>query len=100
MQNTKQFAGIIVGGFCPQHHRYWCIKNSFSVHTESNRKGAGLMRKNGWLLLLVLLCVAFLVSCGKDNSTQEDKGELIRMETEGYFLPSFVLTCQNMVDII
>lgn len=45
------------------------------------------MRKNGWMLL-VLLCVAFLVSCGKGNQEQTDKGELVRTETEGNFLPS------------
>lgn len=46
------------------------------------------MRKNGWMLLLVLLCVAFLVSCGKGNREQTEKGELVRMETEGDFLSS------------
>lgn len=42
------------------------------------------MRKRGWILLLVLLCVAFLMSCGKDTEPDEAKGELVRMEREGY----------------
>ena len=46
------------------------------------------MRKNGWLLLLVLLCVAFVVSCGKEKNVQEEKGELVRTETEGHSLLS------------
>ena len=31
------------------------------------------MRKRGWILLLVLLCVAFLISCGKDTEPDEAK---------------------------
>ena len=68
--------------------RQFCIKESASVHTGNSRKGADIMRKNGWLLLLVLLCVAFLVSCGKDKNVQEEKGELVRTETEGHSLLS------------
>lgn len=41
------------------------------------------MRKRGWILLLVLLCVAFLMSCGKDTEPDEAKGELVRIEREG-----------------
>ncbi|MDD5804944.1 hypothetical protein ACTQWG_17420 [Blautia sp. HCP3S3_H10_1] len=41
------------------------------------------MRKRGWILLLVLLCVAFLMSCGKAAEPDEAKGELVRMEREG-----------------
>ena len=40
------------------------------------------MRKRGWILLLVLLCVAFLISCGKDTEPDEAKGELVRSERE------------------
>ena len=29
------------------------------------------MRKRGWILLLVLLCVAFLISCGKDTEDRK-----------------------------
>ena len=35
------------------------------------------MRKKGWILLLVLLGVAFLMSCGKDMEPDEAKGELV-----------------------
>ena len=42
------------------------------------------MRKRGWILLLVLLCVAFLMSCGKNTEPDEAKGELVRIEKEGY----------------
>lgn len=41
------------------------------------------MRKRGWILLLVLLCVACLMSCGKDTEPDEAKGELVRIEREG-----------------
>ena len=42
------------------------------------------MRKKGWILLLVLLGVAFLMSCGKDTEPDEAKGELVRIEREGF----------------
>lgn len=55
------------------------------------------MRKNGWMLFLVLLCVAFLVSCGKENQENTDKGELVRTETEGDFLPApFVVSWERL----
>ena len=38
--------------------------------------------KRGWLLLIVLLCVAFLISCGKKTEPDEAKGELVRIERE------------------
>ena len=41
------------------------------------------MRKKGWFLLLVLLCVAFLMSCSKETEPDEAKGELVRIEREG-----------------
>ena len=41
------------------------------------------MRKKGWILLLVLLGVAFLMSCSKDTEPDETKGELVRIEREG-----------------
>ena len=50
------------------------------------------MRKKGWILLLVLLGVAFLMSCGKDTEPDEAKGELVRIEREGCqgWYPSFL----------
>ena len=41
-------------------------------------------------LLLVLLCVAFLISCGKDTEPDEAKGELVRTEQEGYPMVLFL----------
>ena len=38
--------------------------------------------KRGWLLLIVLLCVAFLISCGKKTEPDETKGELVKSERE------------------
>lgn len=44
------------------------------------------MHKNGVILLLVLLCVAFLVSCGKRQSAERtEQSELVRIETEDCF---------------
>ena len=51
------------------------------------------MRKRGWILLLVLLCVAFLMSCGKDTEPDEAKGELVRIEREGYQDGVLLLFC-------
>ena len=58
------------------------------------------MRKRGWILLLVLLCVisfifsisisSFLISCGKDTEPDEAKGELVRTEQEGYPMVLFL----------
>lgn len=55
------------------------------------------MRKNGMILLLILLCVAFFVSCAKkDNTEARDKGELVRIETEGENFPSaFLVSAGN-----
>lgn len=39
------------------------------------------MRRNGWIIFLVLLCVAFLVSCGKNAEVDVEDGELVRIET-------------------
>lgn len=36
--------------------------------------------RNGWIMLLVLICVAFLVSCGKKSETASEKGELVQVE--------------------
>ena len=41
------------------------------------------MRKKGWILLLVLLGVAFLMSCGKDTEPDEAKGELDVYKRQG-----------------
>lgn len=41
------------------------------------------MQKNGVILLIVLLCVAFLVSCTKKDTAELKQGELVRIETEG-----------------
>ena len=38
--------------------------------------------KRGWLLLIVLLCVAFLISCSKKTEPDETKGELVKIERE------------------
>ena len=56
------------------------------------------MRKRGWILLLVLLCVAFLMSCGKNTEPDEAKGELVRIEKEGYpgGILLFLLSRQNL----
>lgn len=44
------------------------------------------MKKNGVILMLILLCIAFLVSCAKREITDNsDKGELVRAETLGDF---------------
>lgn len=49
------------------------------------------MRKKGWILLLVLLGVAFLMSCGKDTEPDEAKGELVRIERRmPSWYPSFL----------
>lgn len=52
------------------------------------------MHRNGIILLLVLICVAFFVSCGKKDSTETEKGELVRTEAEGCF-PSAFLYMKN-----
>ena len=41
------------------------------------------MVKRGWILLLILLCVAFLISCGKSTEPDEAKGEFVKTEREG-----------------
>lgn len=41
------------------------------------------MQRNGWILLLVLIFVAFLVSHGKKTATDQEKGDLVRIETGG-----------------
>ncbi len=45
------------------------------------------MNKNGWILLLILLCIAFLVSCGKKEVQDRTAGELVRAETGGEIPP-------------
>lgn len=40
------------------------------------------MRKNGWILFLILLCVAFFVSCGKNKEVDLKDGELVKIETK------------------
>lgn len=47
------------------------------------------MQKNGVILLLILLCVAFLVSCGKRETADQKQGELVKIETEGEIPQSF-----------
>lgn len=49
------------------------------------------MHKQGMILLLVLLCVAFLVSCGKKQTAELKQGELVKIETEGTIPQSFSL---------
>ena len=41
------------------------------------------MRKRGWILLLILLLVAFLMSCGKKEEPDGGIGELVRIQWEG-----------------
>jgi len=53
------------------------------ILTEIQCEMENYMRKKGWILLLVLLGVAFLMSCGKDTEPDEAKGELVRIEREG-----------------
>ena len=47
------------------------------------------MQKKGWILFLILLCVAFLVSCKGKEDTETERGELVRVEAqeEGLGLP-------------
>lgn len=40
------------------------------------------MFRNGWILFLVLLCIAFLVSCGKEKTAEISQGELIKREID------------------
>lgn len=40
--------------------------------------------RNGVILLLILLCVAFFVSCGKKEHVPEAQRELVKVEMEGY----------------
>lgn len=49
------------------------------------------MRRNGVILLLILICVAFLVSCGKRENADTEKGELVRIEAEGNFPSAFFI---------
>jgi len=49
----------------------------------SEKKGADSMWKKGWILFLLLLCVAFMVSCGKERGKGQEKGELVRTEAVG-----------------
>lgn len=43
------------------------------------------MKKKGWILLLVLVCVAFLVSCGKKASSDDRQSELVWSQAEDRF---------------
>ena len=40
------------------------------------------MKKKGWILLLVLVCVAFLVKKKKKASGDDRQGELVRSQAE------------------
>lgn len=42
-----------------------------------------LMWKKGWILLLLLICVAFLVSCARGSEVDTETGELVRIEAVG-----------------
>lgn len=48
------------------------------------------MFRNGWLLFLLLLCVAFLVSCGKNETMHSENEELIKTETGWEYPVSFL----------
>lgn len=43
--------------------------------------------QKGWILFLALLCVAFLVSCGKHETRDMENSELIKSEryVGGYY---------------
>lgn len=60
------------------------IRTFFKHALESILKCAEwrFIMKRGWLLLIVLLCVAFLISCGKKTEPDETKGELVKIERE------------------
>lgn len=65
------------------------------VMPEDSGKGADYMQKNAVLLLIFLLCVAFLVSCGKKRTAESEQGQLVRIETEGRY-PSVFIVCAFM----
>ena len=53
-----------------------------SVQAEERyRKGADSMYRNGVILLIVLFCVACLISCGKKEVSEPEKSEFVRIET-------------------
>ena len=39
------------------------------------------MYRNGVILLIVLFCVACLISCGKKEVSEPEKSEFVRIET-------------------
>lgn len=45
--------------------------------------------KNGWIMLMVLICAAFLVSCGKKNTASAERGELVQAEVWEEFPGAF-----------
>lgn len=57
--------------------------NSYKTgYTKSKVYGerTGALRKKGWILLLILLCVAFLISCAGNKEEEREKAELVRIE--------------------
>lgn len=58
------------------------------------------MRRNGWILLLVLICVAFFVSCGKKNQAEDRQGELVKTETVGNAPMVFCFISSKIIDLI
>lgn len=53
------------------------------------------MHKKGLILLLILLCIAFLVSCTKKNEQNPAEiGELVKTETEGMCPFGFIMVRQ------
>ena len=56
-------------------------ENIFQTHSGIRKEY--LMRKRGWILLLILLMVAFLMSCGKKEEPDGGIGELVRIQWEG-----------------
>ena len=48
--------------------------------------------RNGWIMLMVLICVAFLVSCGKKENAVTQRGELVQAEVREIF-PGLSLFC-------
>lgn len=45
--------------------------------------------RTGWIMLIVLLCAAFLISCGKKEDGTTQRGELVRAEVWEIFPGTF-----------
>lgn len=56
------------------------------------------MHRNGLILLIILLCLAFFVSCAKENKQDPaEMGELVKnVETEGIHPFGFALSFKSV----